>query len=104
MEILSGALLDLGISLNNEETSGPVPLENEPKLDFLDTQKKLEPRFTITTKNLGLSPKEASEAAALAVALLIQQAASVLNPNTAFAIALYGFIEGSKTYPAPVVI
>jgi hypothetical protein len=72
--------------------------------EFLETQKKLEQLYTPVKARLGLSREEAAQAAAVATALLIRQCAKVLDPNIAFGIAVYGFVEGSKTAPEPVEI
>jgi divalent metal cation (Fe/Co/Zn/Cd) transporter len=51
---------------------------------------------------LGLSLQDAADSAAAATALIIQQSLPVLDPNVAFGIAVYGFIEGSKTVPEAI--
>ena len=73
-------------------------------LEFLDTQKKLEPLYATIKARLSLSPQEAAQAAAVATALLIRHCVKVLDPGVAFGIAAYGFVEGSKTAPAPLEI
>jgi hypothetical protein len=73
-------------------------------LEFLDTQKKLEPLYAPIKTHRGLSAHEAAQAAAVATALLIRHCAKILDANVAFGIAVYGFIEGSKTAPEPVEI
>ena len=45
----------------------------------------------------------AAEAGAVATAFIVHQCTSVLDPNVAFGIAVYGFIEGMKTAPHPAV-
>ena len=76
--------------------------KNEPVLEFLETQKKLEPLYAPVKASHGLLANEAAQAAAVATALLIRHCAKGLDPNIAFGIAVYGFIEGSKTAPEPV--
>jgi hypothetical protein len=73
-------------------------------MDFLSTQKLLEPSFSRTQDALNLSYSEAAESAAMATALLVQKCIPVLDPHLAFGIAAYGFVEGTKTAPDPVIL
>ena len=103
IQILGGVLEQMGVKLDKdklEEAPGP---ENQPLLDFLETQKRLEPQYAAIQASLGLSLQEAATAAAIATALLIKQTAQILDPHIAFGIAVYGFIEGTKTVPESVV-
>ena len=99
--LLSGVLEDSGITPDMGKLNVPHP-ENEPMLTFLETQAQLEPMFEKTRERLGLSFEEAAHAAAAGTALLIQQCAEVLDPDVAVEIAIFGFVEGSKTVPAPI--
>lgn len=49
-----------------------------------------------------LDKRGTAHACALAAAILIQKARSVLDPDIGAAIAVYGFVEGSKTRPPPL--
>ena len=102
INILGGVLGQMGITPDQSNLDQPEDPENEPKLAFLQTQKLLEPIFNSIRENSGLSHREASDSAAIATAIIIQQCGEVLDPSIAFGIAVYGFIEGSKTYPAPI--
>ena len=104
IEILGGALTQIGVSLNEEELNGETNAEGQPRQNFLETQVLLEPRFKAIQEQYGLSLQEAAEACAVATALLIEDCFQVLDPNVAFNIAIYGFIEGTKTAPDPVVL
>src|SRR5262249_42377751 len=102
---IAGAVLSrIGIKLDNSQSGGTTNSDNKPMLEFLETQKKLEPLYAPVKARLGLSGEEAAQAAAVATALLIRHCANVLDPNIAFGIAAYGFVEGSKTAPEPVDI
>jgi hypothetical protein len=68
-------------------------------LEFLETQKRLEPSFDTVRKGFGLSLSASADAAALATAILIQQTVEVLDPSLAFDIAVYALVEGTKTMP-----
>jgi hypothetical protein len=102
IEILAAALSHLGVALDEEELGDDNSGENQPEQGFIETQRLLEPRFLAVEKRHGLSHSEAAEAAAFATALLIQGYSHAVAPNIAFDIALYGFIEGTKTAPDPV--
>ena len=102
MQILGGVLEQMGIVVDQTVISQPTDPEHEPLLGFLETQQKLEPEFSAIMDSFGLSLGEAAEAVAIATAMLIRQCTEVLDPSVAFGIALYGFVEGTKTYPAPL--
>jgi hypothetical protein len=104
IHIAGSVLSQIGIKLDNSQSGGTRTSENKPMLEFLETQKKLEPLYAPVKARLSLSKKEAVQAAAVATALLIRHCAKVLDPNIAFGIAVYGFVEGSKTAPEPVEI
>ena len=101
VEVLGGVLENAGIKLDPRKLG--YSSNNEPLLDFLETQKLLEPKYTIIRRRLSISLQESADSAAAATALLIEQSAQTLDPNIAFSIAMYGFIEGSKTFPEPVI-
>ena len=101
VNILGGVLEGRGITPDMQKLGRPHP-DNEPLMGFLETQSTLEPAFNEIRENLGLSLEEGAYSAAVGTGFLIQHCAQVLDPNTAFDIAVYGFIEGAKTVPAPI--
>jgi hypothetical protein len=101
IRVLAGALAELGIPLDEQKLGAGQLDANRPSLDFLATQTRLEPRFAAIRAKHGLSLTEAADAAAIATAFLIHQCARVLDPSAAFGVAVYGFIEGTKTAPGP---
>ncbi len=50
----------------------------------------------------GLTEAQAAESAAIAAAMIIKRCEKIVDPEIAFNIAVYGFVEGSKTMPAPL--
>ncbi len=101
LQILAGVLGHTGVVLDPERLAkGPDP-ERRPLLSFLETQARLELRYAAIQERTGLSHAEAADAAAAAAAFLIMQCAGTLDPNTAFAIAVEGLVEGAKTAPGP---
>jgi hypothetical protein len=104
IEILGGALRQIGVALDEGKLGSETSAKSQPNQSFLETQGLLEPRFIAIQERHGLSQQEAAEACVVATALLIQYCSQVLDPNVAFDIAIYGFIEGAKTAPDPVVL
>lgn len=104
LQILGSVLAHIGIKLDSSKLGTNQDPDHRPQLDFLSTQKPLEPVFSRTMAALNLSYVEAAESAAIATAALIEKCLSVLDPHIAFGIAAYGFVEGSKTAPDPVML
>jgi len=104
IQALGSVLAHIGVTLDRSKLGANKDPQHQPQLDFLVTQKQLEPRFSQVMQALGLSYVQAAESAAIATAILIKQCVPVLDPNIAFGIAAYGFVEGSKTAPDPVVL
>ncbi|HJR12676.1 MAG TPA: hypothetical protein VJ833_02110 [Rhodanobacteraceae bacterium] len=104
IQALGNVLAHIGVVLDKSKLGVNKDPEHRPMLDFLATQKRLEPLFSRVMQALGLSCPQAAESAAIATAILIKQCVPVLDPNLAFGIAAYGFVEGSKTAPDPVVL
>ena len=104
VQILGKVLAHIGFKLDSAKLGAARNPDFQPLLDFLSTQRQLEPLFCRVKDDLNLSYVEAAESAAMATGLLIQKCGSVLEPHCAFDIAAYGLVEGSKTAPDPVVI
>ncbi len=102
VSIMGAILTQLGISPGEKTHGDESPSQLRPNQDFLSTQRSLEPNFLSIAEQHGLSGQSAAYAAAAATAILIQRASKVLDPREAFDIAVYGFIEGTKTAPDPV--
>ena len=104
VDVLGATLERIGVRLDGHRIQRPLNDEgHQPLLTFLDSQQKLEPRYAIIRHRWGLSLEDAAAAAATTAALLIRDTAHVLDPHIAFGIAAFGFVEGAKTVPAPMV-
>lgn len=106
MNLTHEVLARLGLRLDDERVRAALDARDGqrlPLLDFAFTQPRVERAFAPIKAEHGLTHVEAGRAAACAVALLIYKLQSELDPALAFGIATYGFIEGSKTAPWPVV-
>jgi hypothetical protein len=97
IQITAGVLSRLGIQIAEKPPDEPVDAKAKPGMEFLETQRKVEPAYTPIKEKFGLSDKDAARAVAVGTALLIRHCAQFLDPNIAFGIAVYAFIEGSKT-------
>ena len=94
-------LANRGIVLPSSPPGPVVDDKARPTLGFLETQRRLEPLFSPIQARHALSLRQAAQASAIAVALLIHHFARHLPPITAFGLAAFAFIEGSKTAPDP---
>jgi len=75
LEITDSILSRIGIRLDNSKFGAVTDSRNEPVLEFLETQKKLEPLYAPIKASHGLLAHEAAQAAAVVIALLIRQCA-----------------------------
>jgi len=99
VEVLQAGLGGLGVSVDSAAMEESP--EHEPQMNFLETQQALEPRLAEIAAAHGLEGEGAARACALATALLIYRTREVLEPRVSFGLAVYGFVEGTKTMPAP---
>ena len=104
INIAGDALSKMRIEIDNTQAGKEIEPSHKPMLEFLETQKKLETMYAPIKNRYGFSMQEAAYSVALATALIINHAKKFLDPTMAFNIAVYGFVEGSKTAPEPVDI
>src|SRR5262245_11112022 len=100
MQITAEVLSRIGIKIPNSPPDRSDDPKTKPVLELLDTQKKMEPAYAPIKAKFALSDEQAAQSVAVGTALLIRHCAKFLDPNIAFGIAVYGFIEGAKTVPA----
>lgn len=100
VDLAATVLQDSGISVDIDKVADGPESGHEPLLGFLETQKLLEPDFNAVRERLGLSLQQAADAGTLAAAMLIGQTRQVLDSNIAFGVAVFSFVEGTKTLPA----
>jgi len=81
-----------------------VPEQNRPLLTVVQTQEKLEVEVRAIAAAAKLDPSQAAHACALAAARLVKMTVQVLDPRVGFAVAAYGFVEGTKTMPMPLAV
>lgn len=101
VEVMRAGLAGLGIEIDEQALPEVTP-EHAAHLNIIEMQQKLDGPLKAIASSHGLAGEAAARACALATALLIQQTRSVLDPSLGFAIAVYGFVEGTKTMPIEV--
>lgn len=102
--LLGNALARLGLVIDSTHVDLKTSNAATPQLDFLESQRLLEPALQAIRASFGLGQQEAAYAMAVATAILIKHAEKKLKPQAAFGLAVYGFIEGTKTAPDPVLL
>lgn len=102
IETAARLLVRIGIQIDPSRASDAVPESDQPTLNFLESQRLLEQAYAPIRARFNLSDEQAANAVAAATSLLIRHCAKALDPNIAFTIAAYGFVEGTKTAPDPV--
>lgn len=105
MNLTHAVLSNLGVKIDDDGVRRGFQQPDDrhvPVMDFASTQPRLEAAFAPIKAQYELSNVEAGKAAACATALLIYNCRDVLAPTIAFGIAVYGFVEGTKTTPWPV--
>ncbi|MDQ8038750.1 MAG: hypothetical protein REI12_15110 [Pedobacter sp.] len=100
--LLETTLQRLGITVDSSLVNMEKLKAGEDEIGFLAAQKLLEPLLTPVKEKHGLSYEAAAQACAVATALLIKKEEKQLDVETAVSRAIYAFIEGSKTVPAPL--
>ena len=104
IRIAAAIVATLGIHLDNTRAAESIDEQHQPRVPFLETQRKLEPLYREITNRNGMSNYDGARASAVAAAMLIFQCSQILEPNTGFSILSYGIVEGTKTAPDPVCL
>ena len=73
--------------------------ELEPKLTFLGAISLVQNEALEICKRHGLNMEQSAQSAATATAFIVKECAAQIGAETGFNVAIYGFIEGSKTVP-----
>jgi hypothetical protein len=102
IQVALGSLARFGIKVAPAAQEAVNDSQNKPVLAFLDTQRKVEQAYFPIYRKFNFSAEQAAHSAAAATALLIRHCAKTLDPNVAFGVAAFGFVEGSKTAPDPL--
>jgi len=100
INIVGGFLSASNIQLDKEKIGGEDNHRGEtPRIGILDALSLLQQDAINICKCHSLDMGGSATAAALATAFVIKECAPQIGAETAFNVAVYGFIEGSKTIP-----
>ena len=101
INLLGNMLTQYGVPLDKAkfETAGRG---EEPMLSVNAMQELLEPELTAIRERFGLNLVGGAHACALTTAWLVKECAPQIGAEVGFNIAVFGFIEGSKTVPIPL--
>ncbi|HET6846425.1 MAG TPA: hypothetical protein VFH29_06290 [Anaerolineales bacterium] len=94
-----------GIKFNMAEAVFDVPQEHESQVDLLTIQQALQAPYNEIMRSHGFDYAEGARTGAVVCALLVKAycgRTQQLDPRLAAGIVSMGFIEGSKTAPAPL--
>ncbi|MFN8653757.1 MAG: hypothetical protein U0133_17760 [Gemmatimonadales bacterium] len=99
VEVLGAGLNSLGVRSDAPPAEGANTEPAEPHLSFVESQRLLAGPVRAIGDRHALDDDGLARACALATALLIQRAGAILAPQAAYQVAVYGFVEGTKTVP-----
>lgn len=99
VEVMKAGLTGLGLEIDESVVESGPTADHAPLITIIETQQKLDEKIAEIAAAHGLYGEEAARACALAAALLISLTRSVLDPKISFGLAVYGFVEGTKTNP-----
>lgn len=101
--ILAGYLAQSGVLLNRALLGGEATSRGAaPHLSVLESLALLQDDAIRIAKYNNLSLEEAAQAAALATGFIVKECAGNIGAETGFNVAMFSFIEGSKTVPPPL--
>jgi hypothetical protein len=97
---MSAFLAKSNVSLDQQKLGGQENSRGaKPNLDILSALFQLQERAIEIGKRQNLTLEQTAQAAALATAFIVKECAPQISAETGFNVAVYGFIEGSKTVP-----
>jgi hypothetical protein len=96
VNITDAVLENLGIRIDKNKL--PVAKQNQAVTNFAEVIGKIQVPALEIMKTRELSYEQMAQSAAIATAFIIQQSGNII-PEEGFGIAVYHYIEGSKTYP-----
>jgi hypothetical protein len=103
INILAASLHHHQIPLNEATLSQQQIKPEEFKLDALETLGLFQKTAQNIARENNLNFKEAAQSAAMATSFIVRECAANIGAETGYKIAIYGFVEGSKTVPVPMI-
>lgn len=100
INIVGGFLSASSITLDREKVGGEEAQRGEaPRLSTIETLSLLQDEAIDICNRVSLNMKSSARAVALATAFVVKECSPQIGPEIAFNVAMFGFIEGSKTIP-----
>ena len=102
MNLMLVTLQRLGQKIAEENINGEYASAKFSQLSFKESHDRLAPFFLKYCEVAPISHYDAAFGAAIATGILINDCREVLGVDKGAGIAVYGFIEGTKTAPFPI--
>lgn len=99
VNIFGSMMQHFGVQLDPAKLGGDQKPGGDPELTILQSLSLLQDEAMGIARKNAIPLSEAAQAAAMATAFIAKECAKDVGAETAFNIAVYGFIEGSKTSP-----
>lgn len=99
MKIMLTTLKQLGQSVGEENLDRDYLSATLSQLSFKETHERLAPFFFKYCEQALMTHRDAALGAAIATAVLVYDCREVLSVEKGGALAVYGFVEGTKTAP-----
>jgi len=102
MNVMFAALQQLGHTIGQDALKGPAMSADCSQLGFEASHAQLAPSFLAYCRTVSLPFHDAALGGAIATAITIHDCREVVPVDSAASLAVYGFVEGTKTAPFPV--
>ena len=102
MNVMFATLQQLGSAVGEAHLNREYASAKFSQLTFKESLDRLAPVFLKYCEATPLSFHDAAMAAAIATGILVHDCREVLSVDKGGAVAIYGFVEGTKTAPFPV--
>lgn len=102
MNLMFATLQQLGDKVDEDNIDSEYVSTKFSKLTFKESHDRLAPFFLKYCQVAPMALRDAALGAAIATGILIHDCREVLSTDKGSAIAVYGFVEGTKTAPFPL--
>lgn len=102
MNVMFAALHQLGDTISHDEIDDAYASATFSQLSFKASHDRLAPLFLVYCENTALGFHDAALGAAIATGIIVHDCRAVLPVDRGSALAIYGFVEGTKTAPYPL--
>lgn len=100
MQVLGNTLTSLGINPDPEKLNEAAPAESQ--LSYLQSQEILQEPVHAIMKENNLDNEQMAHACAIATAYLVRDFQDEIGCENGYYTAVYGFVEGCKTFPLSI--